>query len=394
MKKRILGLAIVSLLALFLAGCESKKIFSDSKLDNYTAERKINDVTDYTLQKDGSYYKMVDQDGNESYYIDFGDETYEYKQVTETVTEDDETTEEDETVTNTYVTSEVTSIDLSSLTDSLLSISLDDLTKNDDGSYSFKELEENSLLSPFMDDVWLDDVTELKEGYTRGLIVLNSAVIYMSDGTPTSLVMTVTYADSLTTITYSFSSFGSTDVDVYKESYLDKDYVNYLKDGSPVVTIKFVGYGEVKVQLFSQELQNLNAVYYFIYLFKNYFYSGIVVDSEPDSEVFFGTSKKTPAKTIDTSDNVVANTRGILSMVIATEDDDDNTVYTTQLFLNLEDNSSTYDDSGYLPIGGVIEGFDVLDAIAGLSDSEYADVKVKISIQYNGFSYEEPTFSD
>lgn len=389
--KKILLMAVLAVAAFTLVGCNKTELFKEKDLNNFTATRTATNCVDganYTLAKDGSNYALTNASGETLYYIDYGTETYQY---INNVTSDDEETEEDES--SSYISSEVVDVDLSAITSSLLSIKEEDVEISGN-VYSFKILKNNSLLSPFMDNIKLDEQTDLIEGYTRGLITLTSASITVENKVPKTLDFSLTYGGKAISVSYSFSKFGSTEVSVYEESYTNKDYASNLTDNSPIVTLNFVGYGKVQVQLFgSSDYSDADAVNYFIYLFKNGCYNKSVIDSEPSAAVYFGTTTKTIKKSITTDTSLdVKNTRGTLSMVVKTEDEDENEVYSSQLILNLSDNSTTFDANAYTPIGGVISGFSVLDALEGISAEEFASVKVRVSIKYNGYTYTQPTF--
>ena len=101
----------------------------------------------------------------------------------------------------------------------------------------------------------------------------------------------------------------------------------------------------------------------------------------------FGESKETLKKTVSTDTTMTyKNTRGTLSMMVL-----DNSEHTSKLILNTTTNTS-YNTSGYTPIGGIVDGFTVLDSLMGLTADEFAKVKVTVSVKYNGYKYSQPDF--
>ena len=201
--------------------------------------------------------------------------------------------------------------------------------------------------------------------------------------------MKFSYASQDIVISTEFSKVGSTTVEFVEESTYDKEYKNYLVDKAPVVTLNFKGYGKVKVQLFVDSSANFyNAVNYFLYLFKNNYYSKATVSSASTSVIQFGKSSKELTQTITTQTlHEVQNKRGTLALIFSDSDDKN----TSELIFNLSDNSSSYESKGYCPIGGVISGFSVLDKLSGMAEDE--NVQVTITLKYNGFTYEAPKFT-
>lgn len=410
MKKRLLIIASLLMFSLLLVGCTEKSVFNEKSMNSYTVSSYLNDTLLKSIKKQDEKYIVTDSEGAVKYYMDFGNVTYEYTTydvVTEAESNDDTTTTTVETTTTeegattttgdnsgdnteqvvtTYAQSETSTVELSDIEDSVLNIKNSSI-KKDGSKYVFQDLVKNTILEGFMHDVYLDDRTELYAGYSNGLITLSNAYYTISGKSIENFYIEGTYNNQNFSLVYKFSEVGSTSFTFIEETYLDKVYVSQLdEENAPVITLNFKNYGKVEVKLF----KDLNSTLYFIYLLKNNFFDSAKVDAKPSTSVFFGTnSKKTPDKTIaTTSSPTISNKRGVLSLVVLDSDDKN----TSQLVLNFGDNSTSYNKSGYAPIGGVISGFSVMDKLSGLTSDEYANVEVKITIKYNGFVYTEPTF--
>ena len=106
-----------------------------------------------------------------------------------------------------------------------------------------------------------------------------------------------------------------------------------------------------------------------------------------DVEEMKQTNPKAEKKTVSADTTMTyKNTRGTLSMMLT-----DSSASTTKLVFNTTTNTS-YDSNGYTPIGGIVDGFTVLDSLMGLTADEFANVKVSISVKYNGYKYSQPDF--
>jgi len=397
------------IILLSLTGCAKKEAISDSSLKSFTMTRTVNGADSYQVLKDGNKYLVTLSSGIVNYYIDFGSKTYLYTNEEKTTTSSTTTTttnsttgtgtttSEDDTTKETtikYVKSEKSDVELSDYADVLSKLTMGSLSKNSDGSYSFKDLVNNETLLPFMKGIYLDSITELQSAYSHELVELTSATLKISNKKPQSLSMVLSYASKSFTIDFVFSRIGQTTVEILEESSIDKDYYSSLHDGSPIVTLNYKGYGKIKVQLFTSIKNDVNTANYFIYLVKNSYYNKAVVDEAPSVSVFFGKSTKTIKNTVASdADPYVSNTRGTLSMVLSTTSSS-TTTYTSQLILNLQDNTATYDAKSYTPIGGIISGFSVLDSISNLTSDEISKVSVSISIDYNGYVFVAPDFDN
>ena len=418
-----------------LSSCESsEKVIKDKSLESFTLKRTVSGVTlyeadpVYMIEKDGTLYKVTDENGAVRFFRDFGSVTYEYT-TEEIIEEDDEetvttteaivTTTTEEEVTTTEDSSDVTTTveenaeeetpeetpakekvnytkstkadkELSQIVEELSGLSKGMVTSVSGNEYSLNTLKQNALISALIEGIDLDSKTELKAAYDKGLIEATEAKITILNKMVESLVVKFNYASQDVTVKVEFSNVASTKVNVVAESYVDKAYASYISDKAPVVTLNFKGYGKVKVQLFVDDtILQSNAVKYFIYLIKKSFYSKAKVDVAPTTDaILFGASSKKLDKTISTSTiHTVKNVRGTLSLVFKDADD----ASTPQLVLNLSDNSATYESKGYAPVAGVIEGFEVLDELSGVED--YSKISVSVSIKYNGYKYVAPEFA-
>ena len=251
-----------------------------------------------------------------------------------------------------------------------------------------EDLVNNEFISQYLDGVLLDKVTDAKKAYDRNLLTVKSVEIVKNGKAPKAVTIKVEYASKETEVKYEFSGVNSTKVEVLKEGTYDKDYKDQLSDENPVVTISFKGIGEVKVQLF-KDFADSNVVKYFLYLFKEKFYKKAVVDEVPTTTngIKFGKNENAPEKsvTVDSTPEV-KNIRGTLSMVVVADSKN-----TSQLILNTTKNT-TYDSNAYTPVGGVVEGFEVLDALMALTEEDYAKVSVKITVDYKNYTYSAPSF--
>lgn len=434
--KRLLVLALSLILASTLAGCKSSKLFAEKKLENYTLTRVFNEKT-FKVVKDGNKFAITEEDGTIRSLVDYGNVTYEYTNVDpnkeeeqtptttkaqtttqaqtttaqETTTEPqttvdgttsvEQTTTTQETTTKAPITSQkddeeeetkVAYVSSEKVDDDLLgyTLVLTNLEKTELNGSSFTNLEGNAVIEKYLEGVYLDELTEASKAYSRGLIKADSATLESASGVPSKLTITITYNGKVNTVVWTFSEVGSSKVEVAKEGYAEKDYAKYTSEKNPVVTLEFVGYGKIYVQLFTDSKTDTNAMNYFIYLFKKHHYRSITLDQAADKNgsIFFGQSEDAPERSISTdSTPAVSNVRGTLSVVVKKDK-----ANTSELLLNALANTE-YNTNGYTPVGGIVDGFDVLDALSGITEEEALKLKVKVSIKYNGYTYTEPTFA-
>ena len=385
--RKILPLILTSLIAvLTLVGCSAKTVFSEKSLKSFTLKRTYNEKT-LVIEKEDNAYVVTQEDGTtKNYYLNYGSKTFELiKKVDEIKTA---TGEKDENNQDIYTTTTVDYV-VSSASESTVASYYKTLAALTSLKIENNTLKAgNELVSQYLDGVLLDKVTDAKKAYDRGLLTVNALEIVKDGNNPKSLTIKVEYASKETEVKYEFSNVGSTKAEVLKEGTYDKDYKNLLSDENPVVTLSFKGVGEVKVQLF-KDFADSNVVKYFLYLLKEKFYKKAKVDEVPTTAngIKFGKNEKNPEKTVTVdSTPEVKNKRGTLSMVVVADSKN-----TSQLILNTSTNT-TYDSNAYTPVGGVVEGFEVLDALMGLTEEDFAKVSVTVKVDYKGYTYSAPTF--
>ncbi|MCR5564777.1 MAG: peptidylprolyl isomerase [Gammaproteobacteria bacterium] len=387
--RKILPLILTSLIAvLTLVGCSAKTVFSEKDLKSFTLTRTVGEDTLVITKEDNAYVTVKGEGDAEEkhYYLNYASKTFELTKKTDTVKvptgEKDENDKDiTEEKTYEYVVSASSESTVASYYKTL--VALKSLKIEGD---SLKV--GNEFISQYLDGVLLDKVTDAKKAFDRGLLTVKSVVVEKSGRAPKAVTIKVEYASKEVEVKYSFSNVNSTKVEVLKEGTYDKDYKDQLSDSNPVVTISFKGIGEVKVQLF-KDFEDSNVVKYFLYLLKEKFYKKAVVDEVPTTAngIKFGKNENAPEKTVTVdSSPAVKNKRGTLSMVVVADSKN-----TSQLILNTSTNT-TYDSNAYTPVGGVVEGFEILDALMGLTEEEFAKVTVKITVDYKGYTYSEPSF--
>ncbi len=384
--KKILPLILASLIAvLTLVGCSAKTVFNEKDLKSFTLKRTVNEKT-LVVEKENDSYVVTEEDGStKHYYVNYGSKTFELvKKVDEIKTA---TGEKDENGNDTYTTTNVDYV-VSQSSDSTVASYYKTLVALTKAEFEAEDMKNNEFISQYLDGVYLDQVTEAKKAYDRGLITVSALTIGKNGKTPKSVDLTVNYGGKDVKVSYEFSNVNSTTVETLKEGTYDKDYKNLISDENPVVTLNFKGIGEVKVQLF-KDFGDSNVVKYFLYLLKEKFYKNAKVNEVPTTAngIKFGKSENAPEKTVTVdSTPEVKNIRGTLSMVVVADSKN-----TSQLILNTSKNT-TYDSNAYTPVGGVVEGFEVLDALMALTEEDLAKATVTIKVDYKGYTYSAPSF--
>ena len=371
MRNKIYVFIFMIMLTLSLSACSKNNDFiKDENLESVTLTVQIkkgdNNPTEYVIKRNGDAYSYTKGNTTE-YYYDFGDKTYQVE------------------LLNDVVTSTVSKKEFSTMFSAFKDVTTDDLNKNADGSYSFKEGSEPKVYSLFMESFALDSRTMLKEGYDAGLIKIDSSKIYVSDGKLSLMNLFVVYNGENVGLTVTAKDHKVTKVTMPTETEAGKEYASNVNKTNAVVTLKFDKLGTIKFQLFSYEdEQMLNIVNYFVYLFKKGKYSKLGLTTVETNDVMLDSSKKMESTIKAPSKSTISNKRGTVAMSLL--DTDDNS---TQAFvINNSDNSSK--DSSLIVIGGVVEGFDVLDKLSQLTLEENETINVKISIKYNKFKYTKP----
>ncbi len=370
--KRLFVLLLCTLLVvLSLAGCASPKLLNSKALKNVTIERVFDNETLILKRVDNNYlYQLGDDVKTIAKYQNVA---FEY---TSTVKHNSSENEEDITtkVFTPTVTTDTT-YKYFELLENLEKGSLDNLVGNE-------------LISQYLTGIKVEPQTDAKEAYDRNLLTVSKIDLEQSSKKPSKVTISFSYAGTDYQVVYNFKDYGSTAISMPVETTEDKDYKAALSDKNAIVTFNFKGYGKIKVQLF-QDFDDTNVVNYFLYLVKKGFYKKVFVNAQPSMSngVVFGESSETLKKTVSADTTLTyKNTRGTLSMMLT-----DSSASTTKLVFNTTTNTS-YDSNGYTPIGGIVDGFTVLDSLMGLTADEYAKVKVTVSVKYNGYKYSQPDF--
>ena len=168
-------------------------------------------------------------------------------------------------------------------------------------------------------------------------------------------------------------------------------YKNYLNENNPVVTIKVKDFGTIKLELFESVAPNTVANF-IEYALEN-FYDGLIFHRIIKGFMIQGGGGKPAACTIygefksNGQDNPLKHTRGVISMARTM----DKNSATSQFFIMHQD--APHLDGQYAGFGGMIEGFDVLDAIAnvptGALDKPLDDVVIEsLTVDTKGKSYQ------
>jgi len=179
---------------------------------------------------------------------------------------------------------------------------------------------------------------------------------------------------------------------------IDVPYNAYLKDSNPVVTMEVAGLGTMKMQLFPDVAPN--SVNNMIQLIEDGYYDGLIFHRVIENFVIQGgwgelMGKDPVSCTIagEFNSNGFANDllhdRGVLSMARTSVPDS----ATSQFFVMHQKTPSL--DGQYAGFGGLIEGFDVLDAIAttatGFQDQPNENIVMeRVTVALNGYTPSAP----
>lgn len=194
---------------------------------------------------------------------------------------------------------------------------------------------------------------------------------------------------------------GNVDTDLEESEnslMLDVPYSNYLKDSNPVVTMEVAGLGTMKLQLFPEVAPN--SVNNMIQLIQEGYYDGLIFHRVIENFVIQGgwgelVGKAGSSCTIagefnaNGFSNPLEHDRGVLSMARTSVMDS----ATSQFFVMHQKTPSL--DGQYAGFGGLIEGFDVLDAIA-TTNTDFRDqpteniVMERVSVELNGYTPSAP----
>lgn len=389
--KKYLALIISLILSVFvLAACGNGTLVSEDSFNNYALNIYTSIEGGYTAEtlKDGLKYKISNSTQESAgYYGVYNSKVFKY------TTKYVEFGEE-------KLKSASSAID-SSIDPAKLEKLLKALTKADVKDGQLVNLVNNSIVNSIIESVVLtsDKTVNLGTAYKNGLIKLDSAKVDISKSRINKIECSFPYGGETVVVTAEFKDYGTTEIkDFPVETSYDKTYYSYFdansegqKPKSVYIDVKFGTYGTVRFE--SLVLENdaeVNALNYFLYLYKKGAYKKASVDSATTSILLLGDQTENIEKTIAakvSKDNTPSNKRGTLALKFT----DDNGYQSQQFQINLTDLSSSYDSTSTV-IAGCIEGFDVLDAVSQLTTDIYSKLDLKITVTYNDFTYSEPTF--
>lgn len=375
--KRILTIFVLILSIVTLTACKSESgLVNEKLLDNFTLERTVEGKEEYSYSfiKSGFLYEYH-KNNEVSYYTSFDNGSF--KHIANTHADD-----------LTYVSSESSSVVFGNITKVLKELKPSDCDNKGNGVYELKELKQNVFILPFLEDIKLDSVTNLFNAYSYGLISAKSAVLKVEKGAISNIELKFEYSNTSLTININIKDYGKSEIKNFPyEGYIDKNYNTYVEDGSAVITLEFKGYGKVEFVLLKNTELDTNTINYFIYLVKKGLYKDAHVNLSSSSVIQFGDQEKTLDKTIKApTTSLIKNQRGTVSLCF--KDSSGNS--SQQLQINLKDNSSS---SSYYVIGGVVSGFEILDLLSTLPNTEYEKIEVKVTIKYNNLKYTQPHFA-
>lgn len=130
---------------------------------------------------------------------------------------------------------------------------------------------------------------------------------------------------------------------------------------NPIVTMTFKDYGDVKIELYPNEVYN--TVANFVNLVQDGFYDDNIINRVQQGFVIQGGGGSDPGYTIEGEfksnniENNISHEKGVISMARSTQPNS----ASGQFFIMLADNTSL--DGDYAAFGKVIEGEDVIDEI-------------------------------
>ena len=378
MKKYLIMVLALLLSVFMLTACSDKGLISEKSLENYTltVTTTIDSNFKHEIFKTGKRYSIKKaSDEAPNYYATYGSKVLKY-------------VEKDVDFGDTTLKSATSTID-STIDPANFEKLLINLKKSDVNKDELINLKNNTIISYLIDGISLDDQTvRLDNAYKYGLIECTSAKLEIKSSKLNKIDVTFKYGENDLVVTATFSDYGT------------KTYYSYFdvneegqKPKSVYIDVKFGDYGTVRFE--SLALKNdaeVNALNYFLYLFKKGAYSKANIDSCTTSIIMIGDQKEDVSKQIASKVNQTttpSNKRGTLALKFT----DDQSNPTQQFQINLTDLSSSYDTTSTV-IAGVIDGFSVLDEVSQLSTNVYNEIKIKISVTYNDYTYTEPTFKN
>ena len=238
------------------------------------------------------------------------------------------------------------------------------------------------------------------------LIDYGTSVNEPSNPTKDFFVLVGWYVDSAFTIVYNFESPVIENIILYAKWEFDigdsvdlttLPYYEYLSESNPVITITIEDVGIIELELFPDVAPN--TVNNFIMYIQDGDFTDNTFHRVIENFMIQGgnTYSTTCPITGDFSSNGVINNlehfRGVISMA-RTQDFDS---ATSQFFIVHE--NSYFLDENYATFGGLISGFDVLDAIAEVG-TNFADAPLElvviesITVDLNGYVALDPVCAD
>ena len=127
-------------------------------------------------------------------------------------------------------------------------------------------------------------------------------------------------------------------------------------------------------------------------MYKKGLYKKATINNSTTSIILIGDQVEPVTKVIaakQVKDNTPSNKRGTLALKFT----DDNDKASQQFQINLTDLSSSYDSKSTV-IAGCIDGFEILDKVSQMTTDAYTSLDITIKVQYNDYTYTEPTFKD
>ncbi|HHV33907.1 MAG TPA: hypothetical protein GXX71_04355 [Acholeplasma sp.] len=190
---------------------------------------------------------------------------------------------------------------------------------------------------------------------------------------------------------YNFSSKVNKNLNLvarWEDKLAELKYYSYLSENNPVVTIKVLNFGEMKLELFPEVAPN--TVNNFLKYVENNKYTGSSFHRVIKDFMIQGGHVGVPYGNIkgDFSSNGVTNNlrhyRGVISMARTMVPDS----ATSQFFIVHK--TSPHLNGNYASFGGLISGFDVLDQIANLqtdyNDRPLTNVVIEsVTVELNGY---------
>ncbi len=233
-----------------------------------------------------------------------------------------------------------------------------------------------------------EDITHLDERYAAfgamvdGFDVLDAIATTEVDGNyyPKDAV-------NISDVWVEYNGYDLEDVVCYEGFYM-RTYEAFLDESNPVVTMDVEGYGTLEIELFPEVAPN--SVNNFIAYVQDGFYSNKIFHRVIENFMIQGGMSQNTECAIkgeflsNDFENPLMHTRGVISMARTSVRDS----ATSQFFIVHQ--TSSHLDGEYAAFGVLVDGFDVLDAIATTStdgsDRPFEDVLItNAQVRLNGY---------